>query len=197
MRAIRYAGVTGSMLLALAGWLGGAFPHAASSTPLTVARGDFGPVVLGAWLVGTAVLGYAWWAARDRVPSPRWAVTTIALWVAPFLVVPPMSSRDGYSYACQGHLYVHGLSPYEATAASLPCPWLDAVAPIWRDTPAPYGPMFVLLAAGAVVLGGSLAGVVVVLRLLSVAGLVAIGLGLPVLARRCGVPVQRALWLAR
>jgi O-antigen ligase len=58
--------------------------------------------------------------------------------------------------------------------ATLPCPWLDAVSPIWRDTPAPYGPLFVLIAAAAVWLGGSLTGVIVVLRVLTLAGLLAV-----------------------
>jgi alpha-1,6-mannosyltransferase len=197
LRTIRYGGLLAAGLLALAGWLGGALPHGdLAATPASVWRGPHGPLILGCWLAGTAALGYAWWAVRDRVPSPRWATTTIALWVAPFLVVPPMGSRDVYSYACQGHLYANGLNPYQAGVATLPCPWLDAVSPIWRDTPAPYGPLFVLIAAAAVLLGGSLTAVLVLLRLLALAGLLAIAACLPVLARRCGVPVERALWVA-
>src|SRR5690242_3226548 len=71
-----------------------------------------GAVILGGWLLGTAILAYAWWAARDRVPSGRWSLRTAALWAAPFLVVPPYGSRDVYLYACQGYLYGHGISPY-------------------------------------------------------------------------------------
>jgi alpha-1,6-mannosyltransferase len=120
----------------------------------------------------------------------------MALWMLPFLVVPPMGSRDVYSYACQGHLFVNGLSPYDVGVATLPCPWIDAVSPIWRDTPAPYGPLFVLMAAGVVLLGGSLTAVVILFRLVAVAGVAAVAVCLPVLARRCGVPSGRALWVA-
>ncbi|MEV6630892.1 polyprenol phosphomannose-dependent alpha 1,6 mannosyltransferase MptB [Actinoplanes sp. NPDC051470] len=194
---IRWTGFGAAGLLALAGVLGGAHPGGnVQSTPVTVATAPYGPVVLATWLLGTAGLVWAWWRLRDRVPSVRWAVGTILLWAAPFLVVPPMGSRDVFSYACQGHLYVNGLSPYRFGVDTLPCPWVEAVSPIWRDTPAPYGPLFVLATAAAVLLGGSLAGVIVLLRLLAVAGLVAIMAALLPLARRCGVPAERALWVA-
>lgn len=186
------------MLLAVVGWLGGALPGGdTASTPITIARGPYGPVILGGWLIGATVLAYAWWALRDRVPSARWALVTAALWLAPFLVTPPMGSRDLYSYACQGYLFVHGVSPYAAGVGSLPCPWLDSVSPIWRDTAAPYGPLFVLISAVVVALAGdSLVAVVAGFRVVALAGLVTVAAGLPVLARVCGVPVRRAWWLA-
>ena len=136
-----------------------------------------------------------WWAARERVISARWAVTTIVMWAAPFLVVPPMGSRDVYSYACQGHLYRNGLDPYQLGFRRFRA---RGWTPSRRsgDTPAPYGPLFVLITAAAVLLGGSLSVVILLLRLLAVAGLIAVVLGLPVLARRCGVPPRRALWVA-
>ena len=70
------------------------------------------------------------------------------------------------------------------------------MAPIWRDTPAPYGPVFVLLAALAVGLGGGLTGTIVALRVIAVAGLLLAALCLPGLARAAGVPTRRAAWLA-
>ncbi|MET0416795.1 MAG: polyprenol phosphomannose-dependent alpha 1,6 mannosyltransferase MptB [Actinoplanes sp.] len=195
---LRWVGFGAAVLLAVVGWLGGALPAGdTASTPITIARGPYGPVILGGWLLGAMILAYAWWTLRDRVPSARWALTTAALWSAPFLVAPPMGSRDLYSYACQGYLYVHGISPYEAGVGSLPCPWLDGVSPIWRDTAAPYGPLFVLISAVVVALAGdSLVAVVTGFRLVAVAGAVLVAAGLPVLARRCGVPVRRAWWLA-
>ncbi len=197
LKVIRYTGLAAACLLAIAGTLGGALPDGdVASNPVSIARGPYGPVILLCWLVGTIGQAYAWWAARDRVPSVRWALITIALWVLPFLFVPPMGSRDVYSYACQGHLFANGLNPYEVGVATLPCPWLDAVSPIWRDTAAPYGPLFVLVTAAIVLLGGSLTAVVVLFRLVAVAGVVAVVVCLPVLARRCGVPADRALWVA-
>lgn len=184
-------------MLAVVGFLGGALPDSPLiSTPLSIARGPNGALVLSFWLLGTAALAWAWWAARDDVPSVRWVAVTTTLWLLPMLVVPPMGSRDVYSYACQGISYSAGLSPYEVGVSALPCPWLESISMIWRDSPAPYGPLFVLLASAVVKLGGSLTPIILLFRLVAVLGLALIACCLPVLARRCGVPVQRALWLA-
>ncbi|MFG1902025.1 polyprenol phosphomannose-dependent alpha 1,6 mannosyltransferase MptB [Micromonospora carbonacea] len=192
----RWAGLLGAALLAVAGWLGGALPDLTGGTPAQVWRGPHGPAVLGCWLAGTALMVGAWWALRDGAPSGRWAYTTAGLWLLPLLAAPPLGSRDVYSYACQGWSYAHGRDPYRLGVAAAGCPWLDSVAPIWRDTPAPYGPLFVLLAAFAVTVGGGLAGAVALLRLYAVAGVLLAAYCLPALARAAGVPLRRAAWLA-
>ena len=194
---IRWLGLAGSIMLAVAGRLGGATPGAdLEATPASVAQGAYGPVVIGLWLAGTATQAWAWWTGRDRIPSARWAITTALLWIAPFLFVPPMGSRDVYSYACQGEMFRHGLDPYRLGVDALPCTWLETVAPIWRDTVTPYGPLFLLIAGAAVALGGGLTGTIVVFRLVTLAAILAVAAGLPALARRCGIPPQRALWVA-
>ncbi|MGI5519378.1 polyprenol phosphomannose-dependent alpha 1,6 mannosyltransferase MptB [Micromonospora sp. CA-259024] len=196
-RLARYAGLVGAVLLTVAGYLGGALPDAPlGATPVSIWRAPGGPATLACWLVGTALLVGAWWSLRGGVPSTRWAYATAGLWALPLLVAPPMGSRDVYSYACQGWTYAHGVDPYAVGVAAAGCPWLETVAPIWRDTPAPYGPVFVLLAALAVSLGGGLTGTVVALRLAAVAGLLLAALCLPGLARAAGVPSRRAVWLA-
>lgn len=191
-RLARYAGLAGAVLLAVAGWLGGALPGTAT---VPTWRGDRAPLVVGAWLLGTALLVGAWWALRRGAPSTRWAYLTAGLWALPLLATPPLGSRDVYSYACQGWAYAHGVDPYASGVAEAGCPWVESVAPIWRDTPAPYGPFFVLLAALAVTLGGDLVGTVVALRLVAVAGLLLTALCLPGLARAARLPTRRAAWL--
>ncbi|SCG15024.1 alpha-1,6-mannosyltransferase [Micromonospora echinofusca] len=190
-RSARWAGLVGAVLLIVAGWLGGALPRAApapgpADEPWTVAL----------WLGGTGLMVGAWWALRGGAPTTRWAYLTAGLWALPLLAAPPLGSRDVYSYACQGWAYAHGVDPYATGVAEAGCPWADAVAPIWRDTPAPYGPVFVLLAALAVTLGGGLVGAVVAFRLLAVAGVLLAAGCLPGLARAAGVPTRRAAWLA-
>jgi alpha-1,6-mannosyltransferase len=193
----RWIGLTGSLLLAVSGFLGGVFPDGdLRPTPVSIWQGPSGPLIIVSWLAGTALMGWAWWSLRDRVPSARWVLVTVGLWLLPLLVAPPMASRDVYAYACQGASFAAGLSPYEHGVSTLPCPWLDTVSYIWRDTPAPYGPLFVLLAGAVVEATGSLTASIVVFRLLAVAGVALTAWGLPTLARRCGVPVGRALWLA-
>ncbi|MET8234215.1 polyprenol phosphomannose-dependent alpha 1,6 mannosyltransferase MptB [Micromonospora sp. NPDC005298] len=193
----RYAGLTGATLLAVAAHLGGALPDAVplGVTPLSIWRAPHGPATLTCWLAGTVLLVAAWWSLRGGAPSTRWAYVTAGLWTLPLLVAPPMGSRDVYSYACQGWTYAHGADPYAVGVAAAGCPWVETVAPIWRDTPAPYGPVFVLLAALAVHLGGGLTGTLVLLRVTAVAGLLLAALCLPPLARAGGVPPRRAVWL--
>ncbi|MEV1113219.1 polyprenol phosphomannose-dependent alpha 1,6 mannosyltransferase MptB [Micromonospora sp. NPDC049751] len=196
-RFARYAGLVGAVLLAVAGYLGGALPDAPLNvTPVSIWRAPGGPATLACWLVGTALLVGAWWSLRAGAPSSRWAYVTAGLWALPLLLAPPLGSRDVYSYACQGWTYAHGVDPYAVGVAASGCPWGETVAPIWRDTPAPYGPVFVLLAALAVTVGGGLTGTVVLLRVIAVAGLLLAALCLPSLARATGVPTRRAAWLA-
>ncbi|WP_030442784.1 polyprenol phosphomannose-dependent alpha 1,6 mannosyltransferase MptB [Actinoplanes subtropicus] len=194
---VRYAGLAGSLLLAVAAWLGGASrPWHPTITPLTIFRGENGVVLPLAWLFGTALLIGAWWAGRKHVPSTRWAYVTAVLWMVPLLPFLPLGSYDMYSYACQGWQQGAGLDPYAGGVDLLGCPWADAVAPTWRASPAPYGPVFLLLAALAAKLGHSLAGTIAVLRAIAVLGVALIAVCLPPLARRAGVPVERAVWLA-
>ncbi|WP_431948257.1 polyprenol phosphomannose-dependent alpha 1,6 mannosyltransferase MptB [Micromonospora marina] len=193
----RWIGLAGSVLLAVAAFLGGALPDGElRPTPVSIWQGPDGPLIIGLWLVGTALLAWAWWSLRDRVPSSRWVLVTVALWLLPMLVAPPLGSRDVYAYACQGASFSAGINPYEQGVSALPCPWLDTISFIWRDTPAPYGPLFVLLAGAVVEATGSLFAAVALFRVLAVAGVALTAWALPVLARRCGVPPRRALWLA-
>lgn len=197
LRIVRYAGFAGAVLLAVAAYLGGALPDFRPGVnPVSIWQGEHGPLILGSWLSGTALMTGAWWVARHDVPSVRWTYLTAGLWLLPLLVAPPLGSRDVYPYACQGAAYAAGKNPYQVSAAELPCQWLDSISPIWRDTPAPYGPLFVVLAGAAVAAGGSLWASIALLRLIAVAGIALAAVSLPVLARRQGVPEQRALWLA-
>jgi alpha-1,6-mannosyltransferase len=193
---VRCAGLLGSALLAGAAYLGGAHrPWEPTMTPRTIFAGRDGVLLPLLWLFGTGLLIVAWWAGRRVVPSTRWACVTAALWALPLLPFLPLGSYDAYSYACQGWQQAAGLDPYAGGVDLLGCPWADAVAPTWRTAPAPYGPVFLVLAAGAAKLGGSLTGTVALLRLIAVLGVAAVGACLPVLARRAGVPVKRAVWL--
>ncbi len=128
-RIARYAGLVGALLLAVAGYLGGALPDADTAP-------DGGPLTVTLWLLGTIAMVGAWWALRAGAPSTRWAYVTAGWWALPLLVTAPLGSRDVYSYACQGWIYADGGDPYAIGVAAAGCPWAEAVAPVWRDTPA-------------------------------------------------------------
>jgi alpha-1,6-mannosyltransferase len=195
--AVRYAGLLGSVLLAVAAFLGGASsPWRPTITPLTIARGENGVVLPLAWVLGIALLVWAWVVGRREIPSARWAYVTAALWAVPLLAFRPLGSYDVFSYACQGWQQAAGLDPYAGGVDLLGCPWRDAVAPTWHASPAPYGPVFLVLAAAAAKVGGSLTGTVAGLRVIAVLGMVLVAVCLPRLASRAGVPLERAVWLA-
>ena len=190
---VRYAGLAATALLATSAYLGGALP--AQSDLMTIWRGEQGPLIYLLWLTGTSLLVWAWWVVRDSAPSARWAAVTAALWSVPLLAAPPLGSRDVYSYACVGFTYAAGLDPYVNSVSTLPCPWLESVAPIWRDTPSPYGPLFVLLSGAMVTLGGTLVASIALFRAIAIVGVGITALCLPALARRCEIPESQAVWL--
>ena len=197
---IRTVGLLGSLLLAVAAARDGAtWPWHPTMTARTILAGDNGLLSPVCWLLGTVLLIGAWVLGRKVVPSARWAYVTAALWALPLAVVLPLGSYDVYSYACQGWALAAGHDPYSAGVQALGCPWVDAVAPTWLDAPAPYGLVFLVLAALAALAGlsgaGSLLGALIVLRLIAVLGVVLIAVSLPALARRRDVPLSQAAWL--
>jgi alpha-1,6-mannosyltransferase len=126
----------------------------------------------------------------------RAAAVIGALWAVPFLLAPPLASRDVFAYACQGAAFNRGFDPYTAGAGASSCRWAGAVPAIWRSTPAPYGPLWIVLSGGAVLAAGaSLWTAVTLFRIIAIAGIALGGWGTVRLARICGVPTSSALWL--
>ncbi|MGA5303894.1 polyprenol phosphomannose-dependent alpha 1,6 mannosyltransferase MptB [Nucisporomicrobium flavum] len=196
-RLVRWGGLAGSAATAGTAWLGGAgFERVPSINPVTLLSGQRGVALPILWVLGTAALITAWWFGRHVVPSTRWALVTAGLWFLPVLPFLPLGSADAYSYACQGYVQYAGGDPYATGVGEFGCPWVSSVASSWLDSPAPYGPLFLLLAARVVAIAGdSLAGVVAGLRVIAVAGVALIAVGVPALARRCGIDPARATWM--
>lgn len=196
---LRYLGLFGAVCCAIDAFLFGAGPVIrVLVNPGSILLGSNGPLIMLLWVVGLAALCAAWWCGRGPAErgalTLRWILGTAALWSAPMLIVPPLASRDMYANACQGALFDAGFNPSVVGVSAQPCPWLDTVSVIWRDTPTPYGPVFIVLAGVAAAFGSQIAAIVF-FRLLAVLGVVAMAVGLPVLARRVGVPPERAMWL--
>ncbi|HEX2043679.1 MAG TPA: polyprenol phosphomannose-dependent alpha 1,6 mannosyltransferase MptB [Acidimicrobiales bacterium] len=139
------------------------------------------------------VLGLAWmWflhVVRGDRQFPTWlALGVFALWSAPFLVGPPVSSDDAVVYAGVGQLVERGLDPYEVGVDALGDePVVGASSPFWRDAPAPYGPLYLRVTwLASVLTAGSFRATIVVLRLFGFACLALMALPLATLARRAG-----------
>lgn len=146
-------------------------------------------VMLLAWVrVGREVLG-------GRVTVRR-LTATVAAWTAPLLVAAPIYSRDVYSYLAQGALLRDGFDPYSVGPIANPGPLLDNVGEVWTSTPAPYGPVFLLLAdAVTSVTGDSVVWGTLLLRLAMLPGLALLVWALPRLATLLGSDAGTALWL--
>jgi alpha-1,6-mannosyltransferase len=138
---------------------------------------------------GLLLLIRVWWgmtrlyARRPGVPIRKlgWV---FALWSFPMLVIAPIFSRDVYSYAAQGEMVSHHINPYlygpfELGNNSYTAP-VDA---LWGNAPAPYGPLFLQIDGffAKITFHNELA-TVVLLRLLSYAGVLLIAFCVPRLA---------------
>jgi alpha-1,6-mannosyltransferase len=209
-RVVRRLGLTGTLLMAVGALGAGALPV---PNPL------FGQRLLGlpsrnatlaiaVTYTGLITLVLAWlWVGkmlRSRgavapAPTRRQLARTAVLWAVPLAIAPPMFSRDVYSYLAQSAILARGLDPYvlgPAEALGVDDPLTRSIPTIWRDTPAPYGPLFLLLGRGITALtGNDIVFGVLAHRVLALGGLAMIIWALPRLARRCGLDGGLALWL--
>jgi hypothetical protein len=153
--------------------------------------------------IGVALLCLGWVGLgfslkRASVPT-LWIVG--ACWCVPFLLGPPLFSRDVYSYLAQGMLVHLGQSPYHDAPIALAHLGqqhiLNGVDPFWRKTTAPYGPLFlgiVSLIVGAT--GSHLVLGAMLVRVLNLVGVLLLATAAPRLAGRLGADPRRAVWLA-
>ncbi len=124
---------------------------------------------------------------------------TLLLWMLPLLVAPPMYSKDVYSYLAQSQISRLGLDPYRvgpAPALGLDHVFTLSVPSLWRETPAPYGPLFLWIGRGISALTGeNIVTAVLCHRVVVLLGVGLIVWAVPRLAARCGVAEVSALWL--
>src|ERR1700747_1560474 len=117
----------------------------------------------------------------------------------PLLPAPPMYSKDVYSYLAQSQISLEGLDPYRVGPASglgLSQVFTLSVPSLWRETPAPYGPLFLWIGRGISALTGeNIVAAVLCHRIVVLVGVGLIVWATPRLARRCGVAEVSALWL--
>ncbi|MFD8639099.1 polyprenol phosphomannose-dependent alpha 1,6 mannosyltransferase MptB [Streptomyces zaomyceticus] len=199
----RWLGAAGSLAVAVGGWAAGTLP-VRGGWGLWEPRGS-ALTLAGALLayLGLTLLVAAWWrygvllarGARDGV------LTTLAWWAGPLLLAPPLYSKDVYSYIAQGAMVLEGHDVYGGGPSVLGPGDLgaDAAASVgghWTDTPAPYGPAFLVLAQLVVrATGGEIVPAVLGTRLLAVAALALIVWAVRGLGGGRGGP-DGALWLA-
>jgi alpha-1,6-mannosyltransferase len=150
--------------------------------------------------VGVGLLVWAWIRLGRDIMAKRVAARGVLVaglsWIAPMIIAPPTFTRDVFSYLGQGELSLRGLDPYAVGPSVLGDAISVNVHPFWANTPAPYGPLFILLAKGvAAVIGNNLILGVILMRLVLMIGLALLVMALPGLARHLGGRLSVALWL--
>lgn len=189
-------GLLGSVLVLVGGWVVATLPP---STPLLEHHVLFSlretmggrMLALTVVLVGLGMLASAWLTLCRAVahdPDEHEGIALVQhaclMWSAPLVIAPPLFSKDGWSYAAQGFMAAHGISPYHHGPWVLSGPVQEAIDPRWEFTPAPYGP--VPLWYGQIL--GAHTGNPLMLaighRFLALAGLAMLAWALPRLARR-------------
>jgi hypothetical protein len=199
----RRLGLAGAITLVIGGVLAGVPPMndpVLQQPALKAVREFVTPSVLVV-SVGLCLLMLAWWRLGRLVrsgngPTIRELVITFAWWGTPLLVTMPIFSRDVYSYLAQGTMTVLGVDAYHYGPAVFGGPLAVDIPQIWQTTPAPYGPVFLSLAADVTsITGESTWFGVIGMRVLALVGLALMIFAVPRLARQAGVDERFALWL--
>ena len=138
-------------------------------------------------------------ALRNRPGVPIKHLTwVLALWVIPMLIAAPMFSRDVFSYAAQGEMVSHHVNPYIYGPFTLGAgPYVNPVDSLWGNSPAPYGPLFLMIDGFfASVTMHSATATVMALRLLELGAVALLAFCIPKLARSVGRDPGQAFTLA-
>ncbi|AKK30501.1 polyprenol phosphomannose-dependent alpha 1,6 mannosyltransferase MptB [Mycobacterium sp. EPa45] len=207
MRRTRLFGATGTVLMAIGALGAGARPVVQDPTfgvrllnlPSRIQTVSLTMTTTGAVMMALAWLMLGRFALGSRRMTRSQLDHTLLLWVVPLLIAPPMYSKDVYSYLAQSQISANGLNPYKvgpAPGLGLDHVFTLSVPSLWRETPAPYGPLFLWVGRGI----SALTGENIVAAVLSHRVVVLLGVGMivwavPRLARRCGVAEVSALWL--
>ena len=130
-------------------------------------------------------------------PAQAWSI--FFSWTLPILVTAPLFTQDIYSYIANGSIVVQGLDPYSAGPVQLlgaDDPLARSVPFIWANSPSPYGPVALGIAAViSIITNDSIVAAVILHRITSLLGVVAAGWAITALAKRCRFHPATALWL--
>ncbi len=160
-----------------------------SATPSPVAGSNVRFLAVVIVYAGVLVMLGSWFelvrALRRSPDTPLGKPLVIAIaWAIPVLVMPPLFSGDVYSYAAQGEMVSRGINPYVHTPSALGNgSFLRLVDPLWRHSPAPYGPAWERLSGWIVGLTGhDVVTAVAGFRCAALVGVALIAWGVPALA---------------
>jgi alpha-1,6-mannosyltransferase len=145
------------------------------------------------FVVGVILMTLGWIGLIGRAERQRgrergrllMVVAVLGLWAAPLLLAPPLLSNDVYSYAAQGELQSRGIDPTShGPVYLLDGDFMIGADPVWRNSPAPYGPVWIGASEAIVTATGhDAADAVWGFRALAVVGVVMTAVGVAIIAR--------------
>ncbi|MEW5811704.1 MAG: polyprenol phosphomannose-dependent alpha 1,6 mannosyltransferase MptB [Actinomycetota bacterium] len=203
----RLFGATGTVLMAIGAVGAGARPVVQDPTfgvrllnlPSRIQTVSLTMTTTGAVMMALAWLMLGRFALGKRRMTRSQVDRTLLLWALPLLIAPPMYSKDVYSYLAQSEISLQGNDPYRvgpAPGLGLDHVFTLSVPSLWRETPAPYGPLFLWIGRGiSRITGENIVEAVLFHRVMVLLGVGLIVWATPRLARRCGVAEVSALWL--
>ena len=205
---VRRFGTVGALLLAVGSLGAGAAPvyNPVWGLPVFGLFSRMTTVSLAIAFAGVFMIVLAWLAlgrlampGRERMVSLPQMARTLVMWTAPLVFTVPMFSKDVYSYLAQSEIAARGLDPYTvgpAEALGNGDVLTKNVPTMWRETPSPYGPLFLVIGRAITwITGDHVVMGVAFQRLLALFGFAMIVWALPRLARRFGINPVSALWL--
>ena len=223
---LRLMGTVGALLIGLGGLGAGAMPvvnNPYGDLPFGQLMGRMLVTSSALVLIGVVLIVLAWVLMAPMVGNPirlkpkpadsnlqqldkpKHSITrtqvwgTFFSWTVPIIATAPLFTQDIYSYIANGSIVVQGMDPYSAGPVQLLGADHDlarSVPFIWANSPSPYGPVALGIAAIiSVVTNDSIVAGVILHRIASILGVVAAGWAISKLATRCKVAPPAALWL--
>ncbi|WP_208027410.1 polyprenol phosphomannose-dependent alpha 1,6 mannosyltransferase MptB [Rhabdothermincola sediminis] len=155
------------------------------------------------FLLGVCLLTVGWVILIGRSERQRWSeqrrllmvAVVVAVWAVPLLFGPPLLSNDAYSYVAQGELASRGFDPTSHGPVYLGAgKIMSAADPVWRNAPAPYGPVAIGLSRLVVeITGHEPASALLGMRVLAIIGVVMSAVGVGLIARSYQVSPASAI----
>ncbi|MDO5508125.1 MAG: polyprenol phosphomannose-dependent alpha 1,6 mannosyltransferase MptB [Corynebacterium casei] len=213
---LRLIGTVGALMIGLGGLGAGALPVVGNpfgGLPFGQLMGRMLVTSSALVLIGVGLIVIAWVLMspmagnplRASSSTPRHSITRTQVWVTffawtlPIIATAPLFTQDIYSYIANGSIVVQGMDPYSAGPVQLLGADNDlarSVPFIWANSPSPYGPVALGIAAIiSVITSDSIVAAVILHRVASILGVIAAGWAISRLAVRCRVAPSSALWL--
>lgn len=140
---------------------------------------------------GHLMVLWAWWQLGPLWKRP---VLTAALWALVMIAVPPLHSRDAFSYAAQGWLVANDVDPYAMFSGDAGLPGY-LVGIHWYETTSVYPPLSLqIFEAVHRLFDGHLYFTAVGMRLPNLLAIVVLVWALKRLARRTGTGWRVVMW---